>query len=122
MKKLTKVEFLHKLNEAVHHAELNSEHMFPGWRVREGIDMAGLPLPSIGNLQHADEELLDNPIFRAVFAALTTHTSEWQIKRSPYYFIALAEAAWEHYQMPPCLIEEDGGRIGEMYIVKDITL
>ncbi len=101
MKKLTKAEFLYALDKAVHHARLNSEQMMPGWRIREGIDMAKLPLPPFKELKNADEELRENPIFQAVKEGMNAPNIQPRVaysQPSPYWFMSLAEAAWEHYK------------------------
>jgi len=104
MNKLTEEEFLFTLGEAVYHARLNTERMFPGWRIREAIDMVKLPLPPFNVLEHADEELRGDPIFLAVKAALGEQIPVFgaePVLLSPYYFMACAKRAWKHYLSLP---------------------
>ena len=104
MKKMTRVEFLFALDRATCQAHLNMGGglLLRGWQVRDAIDRVGLPLPPFKNLDTADKELRNNPIFRAVSElanpeALTRRAGRVEI--SLFYPSALAEAAWEYYQV-----------------------
>lgn len=104
MTKLSKAEFLCKLNRAICQASLNrGGKLLEGYQIRDAIDRVGLPLPSFKDLDKADEELRQchDPIFHAVdeFSDADAVQDETELtKASSLYPMMLAEVAWEHYE------------------------
>lgn len=100
--KLTKLAFLRKLSFAAREAGFTrGGAMCQGYQIRDAIDRAGLPLPPFKNLEKADDELHNNPIFIAV-----ERTSRDLRPLERFEEMMFAEAAWEHYQSLPASVAD----------------
>ena len=104
MAKLSESAFRFALTEAAVEAKINlSGFMLEGYKIRDAIDRVGLPLPPVKNVSEADEELKDDPIFKAVkvMAAPPQSQAMAAAEIATQYIAAHVIAAWEHYKSLP---------------------